>query len=81
MPDRRKGSGLRPRARWRALAPAGQVDDVGGVAVADQGGDRPERLDLVHLGAAGVGGRDEDRGQERAAGFVGADDVEVRLRR
>ena len=39
----------------------GQVDDVGGVVIADQGGDRAERLDLVQLGPARVLGPDEQR--------------------
>ena len=44
-----------------SLAQAGQVNDVGGVVIADQGGDRAERLDLVQLGPARVLGPDEQR--------------------
>ena len=55
----------------------GQVDDVGRVAVPDQRGDRAERLDLVHLGAARVIGDKQDGRDERAALRVGPGDLDA----
>ena len=65
------------RAGQAALPARRELDHVLGVAVRHQRADRPERLDLVRLGALGVVGAQQHRRHERAALGVGADHLDL----